>query len=314
MDTSCENCKEKSKNLRRCTGCFEVYYCSKVCQASNWKTHKKACKQSKPKKSDITQNPPSTSKDVSSSTTTQGNETRNGSERKCTVCDVMGEMKFCQRCKVTPYCSKACQSQHWTAHKEWCNAEGKRKEKESKEEKQENKESRRSENTREEASSASFSFPFMFPGMGMGFPFSPMFAQDGADLSLRCIPSDSQWEGARLAARRRRPFTTLIDEISDIPGEPWLGAQFRTDLLLVAFISAFHHYRGRHCVYIQDTVKEEIYVAFYLDYDNPFPFFHWGAVRPGRFICIESPFIHYFLDGSVGLRIEDPSEVTFIDV
>jgi hypothetical protein len=57
-----------------------------------------------------------------------------------------------------------------------------------------------------------------------------------------------------------------------------------------------------------------MYVAFYLDYDNPFPYFSWSSVRPGRFVVIEHPYIHYFMDGSVGLRIEDPSQVLIIDV
>lgn len=64
----------------------------------------------------------------------------------------------------------------------------------------------------------------------------------------------------------------------------------------------------------QDKNGEETYVAFYLDYDNPFPFFSWSGIRPGRFITIDNPFIHYFRDGSVGLRIEEPSTVSLIDV
>ncbi|CAG2206093.1 unnamed protein product [Mytilus edulis] len=64
----------------------------------------------------------------------------------------------------------------------------------------------------------------------------------------------------------------------------------------------------------KDKNGEETYVAFYLDYDNPFPFFSWSGIRPGRFITIDNPFIHYFMDGSVGLRIEEPSTVSIIDV
>lgn len=34
----------KFENFRKCTGCFEVRYCSKECQKNDWCAHKKICK------------------------------------------------------------------------------------------------------------------------------------------------------------------------------------------------------------------------------------------------------------------------------
>ena len=35
---------EERENCRRCTGCYDVYYCSVECQRENWRLHKKECK------------------------------------------------------------------------------------------------------------------------------------------------------------------------------------------------------------------------------------------------------------------------------
>lgn len=41
----CRHCQlgEPQKKLSKCTGCQQVYYCSKECQRSHWKHHKEAC-------------------------------------------------------------------------------------------------------------------------------------------------------------------------------------------------------------------------------------------------------------------------------
>ncbi|KAJ7775332.1 hypothetical protein B0H16DRAFT_1506984 [Mycena metata] len=39
----CENCTEYRTDLRRCSGCGIVRYCSKECQKAHWKEHKPHC-------------------------------------------------------------------------------------------------------------------------------------------------------------------------------------------------------------------------------------------------------------------------------
>ena len=44
MLKECAYCKRKSaKGFKKCSACMEVYYCSRKCQKSDWKTHKKVC-------------------------------------------------------------------------------------------------------------------------------------------------------------------------------------------------------------------------------------------------------------------------------
>lgn len=54
---------------------------------------------------------------------------------------------------------------------------------------------------------------------------------------------------------------------------------------------------------------------FYLDDygDNPFPFFTYAKVKPGSYFCIENPLMHAFMDGSNGLKIQDPRLVKILE-
>ncbi len=42
-DKRCNKCKEKPKAPKPCSGCMEVYYCSRECQMGDWKKHKQTC-------------------------------------------------------------------------------------------------------------------------------------------------------------------------------------------------------------------------------------------------------------------------------
>lgn len=39
----CHHCQVQSANLRKCSNCKEVWYCSKSCQTANWANHKPHC-------------------------------------------------------------------------------------------------------------------------------------------------------------------------------------------------------------------------------------------------------------------------------
>ena len=40
----CMNCKIKGLKFKHCSACKSVHYCSRECQKSDWKRHKKECK------------------------------------------------------------------------------------------------------------------------------------------------------------------------------------------------------------------------------------------------------------------------------
>ena len=46
----CANCKKFGLKFKKCSACQSVYYCSRECQRSDWKKHKKVCKKAKTKR------------------------------------------------------------------------------------------------------------------------------------------------------------------------------------------------------------------------------------------------------------------------
>jgi len=45
-EPECASCHSKTENLKRCSGCKTVFYCSKTCQKNHWKEHKPDCQSS----------------------------------------------------------------------------------------------------------------------------------------------------------------------------------------------------------------------------------------------------------------------------
>ena len=42
-NSKCDYCTNKCQTLLRCTRCRQAHYCSKTCQRSDWKVHKRVC-------------------------------------------------------------------------------------------------------------------------------------------------------------------------------------------------------------------------------------------------------------------------------
>ena len=55
IEMSCAQCHTTGFNLRKCSRCRLVYYCSKDCQAKNWPIHKSYCKYQEQNKTDDTE-------------------------------------------------------------------------------------------------------------------------------------------------------------------------------------------------------------------------------------------------------------------
>ncbi|KAK3579601.1 hypothetical protein CHS0354_012018 [Potamilus streckersoni] len=126
--------------------------------------------------------------------------------------------------------------------------------------------------------------------------------------------STTPFSVANTIVRGMYPLKQIIDDFNNLPGEYFGLRPPPTNRILLAFITAFYPHIIRHGILIRDKKGEETHVLFYLDNDNPFPFFSWKDIRPGLYICFEEAFFHAFMDGTVGLRIEDASTVTILRV
>ncbi|XP_069104720.1 uncharacterized protein [Argopecten irradians] len=196
MDQQCEECEQRSSDLKRCSGCFQVVYCSRKCQKRNWKSkHRDICKEF--------------------------------------------------------------QSTHVTTIS-------------------------RSDNSKA--------------------------ILDLRKLALHDLNNNSSKDMKRARSEAEKLFSgyQILDDFKKI------SDSFVSRRVLVAYISSQHPYPFRHCVFIQDKTDKEMMVAFYLDYDDPTPHFRWEEVVPGNYLCVKNPYIHCFLDGQVGFRIDEPSLITVL--
>ncbi|KAK3594343.1 hypothetical protein CHS0354_004697 [Potamilus streckersoni] len=229
-----------------------------------------------------------------------------GKKEICFVCSSRHSVKLCGRCKGIPYCSKECQKRDWGRHKQECNKVGGNIE--TKEYKKQRAQSRNHRSDVIGPGPSVFNpfefFSFGFPGLYPGMPM---------DAAQKATPT-TPFSVANTIVRGMYPLKQIIDDFNNLPGEYFGLRPPPTNRILLAFITAFYPHIIRHGILIRDKKGEETHVLFYLDNDNPFPFFSWNDIRPGLYICFEEAFFHAFMDGTVGLRIEDASTVTILRV
>jgi len=119
-DPNKNNEVNKKIQLKRCSLCKEVYYCSRECQIKDWKNHKKICyKEGEPKYNEV----------FKRSTTTTGVSQKDLSKKTkiCNFCkrkerlDDGEKFKKCMKCRKVYYCGEECQIKDWKKHKKTCN-------------------------------------------------------------------------------------------------------------------------------------------------------------------------------------------------
>ena len=111
MGNLVKNCGIVDVDIKQCSGCKKVAYCSKICHKYDWrKSHKESCLKFNLQISILEK---SVEKKQPSSVS-----------EECANCGVQAALlAICSRCKITRYCCQACQRQDWIAvggHKKFC--------------------------------------------------------------------------------------------------------------------------------------------------------------------------------------------------
>ena len=242
----CAKCKRRTENLKRCTGCYGVSYCTRTCQRSDWADHKNVCrtttfsqKKTEPqdnssasvdRKVDI-QAPDENNTEIVGaekkveksckeeaeiqSNLEKESEGINSHKEECAFCKLDASNK-CTRCKKVYYCSKQCQKNDWKRHKRTCQ-------------------------------NPEFEHQQQIPVNPRFSPFQQFSHRETLSASST---TDGRFNQAIQFARMQFPFQDVISTMDEVPSEHHFFTP-QTNDVLVGFIHRYHHYTARHCIWIQ---------------------------------------------------------------
>ncbi|KAH3853518.1 uncharacterized protein LOC127875312 [Dreissena polymorpha] len=245
------------------------------------------------------------------------NSFKNTKSGNCNRCNIMGCTQQCSRCRSIFYCSKPCQKEDWTVHKKSCKKEYTEEEKRIIEERLKRKKQQAIDLQKMEEKR----FVTLFDSFSGGNQrFLKTLSPEKALLTAS-RPHGSLQKAIEFA-KTWFPDFKVLTRFVNVPREPMnpfelimMESLNMQKCLLVAFMYRYHEHVMRHGAYLKDDIDSESKVEFYLDHvgDNPAPFFSYSMVKPGNFICILKPLVHGFMDGTIGFKIEDPSNVYIIE-
>ncbi|XP_061169952.1 uncharacterized protein LOC133179178 [Saccostrea echinata] len=317
----CANCRSQSAELR-CSGCRVVYYCSKDCQKSDWNKHKTSCKayRSQPRVRETLTiaecslmglvTPEEHGGRNQNDGKIQFGEKKDFTDFSCNRClKKLAPGTFnvtCTMCKSSIYCSEHCMELDKSEHKKTCATSD-----------LPGSGITMSSCVYNSADGQSLRFDISPSHAKLPYPRNPLFVTDNADLKWIVERTAQSRSKAIEKTKRKFPYHTLITRLREIPieGKSAFSSNIATlPYVFLAYIRRFHNYRGCHSVYLQDSDRREIYASFYLPNDDPTPYFQWSDVVPGKFVAVLFPCIHFFLDFTVGLRVDKAKNFYCFDV
>lgn len=303
----CAQCESQS-DLKRCKACLTTWYCSRECQLRHWKRHKVTCaktggkggaaKRGKPNDDGEKGGAQAAGGAAQSESKSREKGTATDKEKKNLVmlnfeyntCQNCGRkapgMKMCGQCGKGTYCSRDCQKQNWKQHKVDCleviTTDGYRR---TEQREQEQLFSRR--------------------------PFQPdTFLLSERLASISVGPSLS-WEDARSRAKRLYPKQRVVECFRDLDTD-LLGRPDTRGVVAVALITGVYPHVFRHGRSLQDSEGNASFVLFY-NKEDPQPYFRYEQLRDGNFFCLEHAHLHFFADGTVGFRVDEPRHVHIME-
>lgn len=81
---------------------------------------------------------------------------------------------------------------------------------------------------------------------------SALLYDDFVDLTVYKTPTSASWDKALLFVRKTYPEHLILQQMSKVPNEHGFVSSKQ---MLLLFIPRYHHYRGRHCVYVEVRIN-----------------------------------------------------------
>lgn len=151
--------------------------------------------------------------------------------RTCVVCgktDVT--VKTCSRCKTVNYCSKKCQKQNRKVHKSQCKIPD--------------------EDVEESITTKRYGQDIIRVDMDQFCR-----CRSDADIAYRAYSRPAGIEQAKRLTYKAFPGCTILDFVPEIPHEMFGMRPRGSSKVAVGFISRFHDYVMRHCIYFQVSLR-----------------------------------------------------------
>ncbi|KAK7090338.1 uncharacterized protein [Littorina saxatilis] len=302
----CAECGQKGDvdTIRRCSACNAIRYCSRDCQKRHWSQHKADCRKVRHRsqhedRSEEGASDPTAADDRKATEEALAEGSDHDASSPLLTCKKCGrharEMKRCGKCEEVTYCSRDCQRGDWTAHKVTCQTvevittEGYRQTEEKEQAGQ------RATRERERAAAQPRQHDFLSSLLG------------NAHVTPRLT-----WDEARSRARRLFPGKEIVDRFQELRND-MLGfmPNAQRSVAVIRIKGVYPHF-FRHGRCLEDADGMESFVLFHVNGD-PMPYFRYEQLREGNFLCYQNAFIHFFLDGTVGFRIDNASEVHIME-
>ena len=85
-----------------------------------------------------------------------------------------------------------------------------------------------------------------------GGDMSAFFYDDFVDLTVYKTPASGSWDKALVCVRKTYPEHIILQQLNKVPNEHGFSSSKQ---MLLLFIPRYHHYRGRHCVYVEVRIN-----------------------------------------------------------
>jgi len=214
-----------------CDGCSNIY-CTRYCLANDCPRHKLLCK----------------------SRQGQTGHQFQDADKCCNNCNKDVDLKLCSRCHEVNYCSKICQKVDWKNHKSMCRERENPNEKDMKrkieiEMKLKEIATEQHKSLRQSMSSGRNQQSINVLNNG---DTSALLYDDFVDLTMYKTPTSGSWDKALLFVRKTYPEHLISQQMNKVPNE---HSFVSSKQMLLLFIPRYHHYRGRHCVYVEVRIN-----------------------------------------------------------